>query len=47
MMVNFEKFDVEFKVDEENYLMIGEDILFESEFMNQVELEEWALNNYY
>jgi hypothetical protein len=45
MILNFKKFDVEFNVDEENYLMIGENILFESEFMTQVELEEWALNN--
>jgi len=47
MIVNFEEFDVEFKVDEENYLMIGEDILFESEFMTQVELEDWAKSNDY
>jgi len=47
MKINFEEFDVEYKVDEENYLMIGEDILFESEFMTQVELEDWAKSNDY
>jgi hypothetical protein len=46
-MQEFENPDVEFRYNNENYLLIGEDILFESEFMTQVELEDWAKSNDY
>lgn len=46
-MQEFENPDIEFRYNNENYLALGEDILFESEFMNQVELEDWAKSNDY
>ncbi len=45
MITEFENPDVEFLIIDGNYLEIGTDILFESEFMTIVELNEWANNN--
>lgn len=47
MIQEFENPDIEFRYNNENYLALGEDILFESEFMTQVELEDWAKSNDY
>lgn len=47
MIQEFENPDIEFRYNNEKYLALGEDILFESEFMTQVELEDWAKSNDY
>ena len=45
MIKEFENPDVEFLIIDGNYLEVGTDILFESEFMTTVELNEWAKDN--
>lgn len=45
MITEFENPDVEFLIIDGNYLELGTDILFESEFMTTVELNEWANDN--
>lgn len=45
MLQEFENPDVEFIITDGNYLEIGEEIVFESEFMTTVELNEWANDN--
>jgi hypothetical protein len=45
MITEFENPDVEFLIIDGNYLEVGTDILFESEFMTTVELNEWANDN--
>lgn len=46
-MMNFDNSDVDFMIDDENYLVIGQEILFESDLMTQIELKEWAESNDY
>ena len=45
MIIVFENPDVEFLIIDDNYLEVGTDTLFESEFMTAVELNEWANDN--
>jgi hypothetical protein len=45
MITEFENPDVEFLIIDCNYLEVGTDILFESEFMTTIELIEWANDN--